>query len=98
MEWNWGTKSVILPTKNEVFTRNHSDVDMWHWHEAVTRDIDTWQSMSEVNGHVQIELPRPILQGFIKLGDQICELNYRKTKSVIEDKVRDQFYNFAYYF
>ena len=45
--------------------------------------------------NVQIGLPGPILQGFIKLGDQICELNYRGTKSVIGDKVGDQFYNFA---
>ena len=38
---------------------------------------------------VQIKLLGPILQGFIKLGDQIYELNFRKTKSKIEDKLRD---------
>ena len=46
--------------------------------------------------NVQIGLPRPILQGFIKLKDQICELNYRGTKSEIKDKVVNQFYNFAF--
>ena len=45
--------------------------------------------------NVQIGLSGPILQGFIKLRDQICELNYRGTKSVIGDKVGDQFCNFA---
>lgn len=45
--------------------------------------------------NVQIGLPGPILQEFIKLEDQIYELNYRGTKFVIGDKVRDQFYNFA---
>ena len=45
--------------------------------------------------NVQIGLPGPILQEFIKLEDQIYELNYRGTKSVIGDKVGDQFYNFA---
>jgi len=45
--------------------------------------------------NVQIGLSGPILQEFIKLGNQICELNYRGTKSVIGDKVRNQFYNFA---
>ena len=27
--------------------------------------------------NVQIGFPGPILQGFIKSGDQICELNYK---------------------
>ena len=45
--------------------------------------------------NVQIGLSGSILQGFIKLEDQICELNYKGTKSVIKDKVGDQFYNFA---
>ena len=36
--------------------------------------------------NVQIGLLGPILQGFIKLGNQICELNYRGTKSEIGDK------------
>ena len=44
---------------------------------------------------------RPILQeqfikGFIKLGDQMCELNYKETKIKIEVKLRDQKYNFTY--
>jgi len=47
--------------------------------------------------NVQIGLPGSILQGFIKLGDQICELNYRGTKSEIEDKLKDQKCNFVYY-
>jgi len=46
--------------------------------------------------NVQIGLPGPILQGFIKLEDQICELNYRGTKSEIKDKLEDQKYNFTY--
>ena len=45
--------------------------------------------------NVQIGLPGPILQGCIKLGDQICELNYRGIKFEIGDKVGDQFCNFA---
>ena len=61
------------------------------WHVVVTRGSQRQRLM--VN--VQIELPGPILQEFIKLGDQICELNYRGTKSVIGDKVGDQFCNFA---
>ena len=40
---------------------------------------------------------RPILQEqFIKLGDQMCELNYRGTKIEIGVKLRDQKYNFTY--
>ena len=45
--------------------------------------------------NVQIGFPGPILQGFRKLGDQICELNYRRTKYEIGDKLRDQKCNFA---
>ena len=45
--------------------------------------------------NVQIGLLGPILKRFIKLGDQICELNYMGTKSVIEDKLGDQKCNFA---
>ena len=47
--------------------------------------------------NIEIGLPRSILQGFIKLEDQICELNYRGSKSEIRDKVGDQFCNFAYF-
>jgi len=67
------------------------------WHVAVTRGIDTWQSTLRLTVNVQIGLSGPILQGFIKLRDQICELNYRGTKSVIGDKVGDQFCNFTKY-
>ena len=66
----------------------------WHvaWHVAVTRGSQRLR----LTVNVQIGLSGPILQGFIKLGDQICELNYKGTKSVIKDKVEDQFCNFAY--
>jgi len=73
--------------------------------QTLTRVIDMWQShMALTCGsqrlrltiNVQIGLLRSILQGFIKLGDQICELNYRGTKSIIEDKMEDQFYNFTF--
>ena len=60
-----GTKSVILPTKNEAFTENHSDVDTWQSHLALTHGSQRPRLM--VN--VQIGLPGPILQGFIKSGD-----------------------------
>ena len=43
--------------------------------------------------NVQIGLLGPILQGFTKLRDQICELNYRGTKFEIGDKLGDQKYN-----
>ena len=82
-----GTKSAILPTKTEVFTRNHSDV----WHVVLTRGSQRLR----LTVNVQIGLPEPILQGFIKLGDQICKLNYRGAKSEIEDKLGNQKYNFA---
>ena len=44
---------------------------------------------------------RPILQdqfikGFIKLEDQMCELNYRGAKIEIGVKLGDQRYNFIY--
>ena len=44
---------------------------------------------------------RPILQEqfikrFIKLGDQMCELNYRETKIEIGVKLGDQKCNFTY--
>ena len=43
---------------------------------------------------------KPILQEqfikrFIKLGDQMCELNYKGTKIGIGVKLRDQKYNFT---
>ena len=64
--------------------------------QTLTRVIDTWQShMTLTCGsqrlrltvNVQIGLPGPILQEFIKLRNQICKLNYKRTKYVIEDKV-----------
>jgi len=48
--------------------------------------------------NVQIGLSGPILQGFIKLRDQIYELNYRGTKSEIEDKLKNQSVTLRYYF
>ena len=71
--------------------------------QTLTRVIDTWQSHVALTCgsqrlrlavNIQIGLPGPILQGFIKLGGQICELNYRGTKFVTEDMM-DQFCNFA---
>ena len=59
----------------------------------VTLTHDSQRLRLTVN--VQIGLPEPILQGFIKLEDQICELNYRGTKFEIEDKLGNQKYNFA---
>ena len=61
---------------------------------ALTRD----SQRRRLTVNVQIGLPGPILHGFIKLGDQIFELNYTGTKSVIGDKVGDQFYNFVFIF
>ena len=58
---------------------------------ALTRD----RQCLRLTINVQIGLPGLILQGFIKLRNQICELNYRKTKSEIGHKLRDQKYNFA---
>jgi len=66
-------------------------IDMWQSHVTLTRGSHSLRLM--VN--VQIELTRPILQGFIKLGDQIYKLNYRRTKSKIENKLGDQKYNFT---
>ena len=36
------------------------------------------------------------IREFIKLEDQMCELNYRRTKIEIGVKLRDQKYNFTY--
>jgi len=47
------------------------------WHVALTRD----RQCLRLTINVQIGLSRPILQGFIKLGNQICELNYRKIRN-----------------
>ena len=63
------------------------------WHVAVTRDSQRLR----LTVNIQIGLPEPILQGFIKLGNQICELNYRGTKSEIGDKLGDQKCNFIFF-
>jgi len=55
--------------------------------QTLTCGIDTWQSTSEVNGQHPNRTSRTNFAGFIKLGDQICELNYRGTKSKIENKL-----------
>ena len=55
--------------------------------QALTRDSQRLR----LTVNVQIGLPGPISQGFIKLEDQIYELNYRGTKSIIEDKVGTNF-------
>ena len=62
------------------------------WHVTLTRGSQRLR----LTVNIQIGLSGPILQEFIKSGDQICELNYKGTKSVIEDKVENQFYNFTF--
>ena len=62
---------------------------MWQSHVALTRDSQRLR----LTVNIQIGLPEPILQGFIKLGNQICELNYRGTKSIIGEKMRNQIRN-----
>ena len=57
---------------------------------AVTRD-----STSEVNGQHPNRTSKTNFAGIYKTGDQICELNYRGTKSEIGDKLGDQKCNFA---
>ena len=73
-------------------------IDMWQSHMTLTRGSQRLR----LTVNVQIGLSGSILQGFIKLEDQICELNYRGTKSEIEDKLGDQKCNFTlllyYYF
>jgi len=63
--------------------------------QTLTHGIDTWQSMFEVNGQRPNRTSETNFTGIYKTGGQIYELNYRGTKSVIGDKVGDQFYNFA---
>ena len=68
--------------------------------QTLTRGIDTLTRGSQrlrLTVNIEIGLPRSILQGFIKLEDQICELNYRGSKSEIRDKVGDQKCNFAFF-
>ena len=64
------------------------------WHVTLTRGSQRLR----LTVNIQIGLPGPILQGFIKLRDQICELNYRGIKFEIEDKLENQKYNFAFKF
>ena len=66
-------------------------IDTWQSHVVLTRD----RQRLRLTVNVQIGLSGPILQGFIKLEDQICELNYRRTKFEIRDKLGDQKCNFA---
>jgi len=47
--------------------------------------------------NIQIGLLGPILHGFLKLGNQICELNYRGIKSEIGDKLKDQKCKFVFF-
>ena len=63
--------------------------------QTLTRVIDMWQSTSEVNGQRPNRAFRTNFAGIYKTGDQICELNYRGTKSKIRDKVEDQKFNFT---
>ena len=53
--------------------------------------------MSEINDQCPNRASKTNFVGFIKLRDQICELNYRETKSKIGDKLGDQKYNFVYF-
>ena len=61
------------------------------WHVTLTRGSQRLR----LTVNVQIGFSEPILQRFIKLENQICELNYKETKSVIGDKVGNQKCNFA---
>jgi len=88
IEIKLGNKSVILPKKWSLYRE-----PLRRWHVALTHDSQHLRLM--VN--IQIGLLEPILQGFIKLEDQICELNYRGTKCKIENKLGDQKYNFTLY-
>ena len=63
--------------------------------QETTQTLTRGSQRLRLTVNIQIGLPEPILHGFIKLGDQICELNYRSIKSEIGDKLGDQFYNFT---
>ena len=64
------------------------------WHVALTHGSQRLR----LTVNVQIRLPWPILQGFIKLGDQMYELNYKGTKIEIGVKLGDQKCNFSFFF
>jgi len=51
--------------------------------QGITQTLTRGSQRLRLTVNVQIGLPGPILKRFIKLGDQICELNYTGTKSVI---------------
>ena len=59
--------------------------------QGTTQALTRGSQRLRLTVNVQIGLLGPILQGFIKLRDQICELNYRGTKSKIGDKVGTNF-------
>ena len=63
--------------------------------QETTQTLTRGNQRLRLTVNVQIRLPGPILHGFIKLGDQICELNYRGTKFKIGDKLGDQKCNFT---
>ena len=63
--------------------------------QETTQTLTRGNQRLRLTVNVQIGLSIPILQRFIKLGDQIYELNYRGAKSEIGDKLRDQKCNFA---
>ena len=57
--------------------------------QETTQTLTRGNQRLRLTVNVQIGLSIPILQRFIKLGDQICELNYRGIKSEIEDKLKN---------
>ena len=65
--------------------------------QETTQTLTRGSQRLRLTVNIQIGLPGPILQGFIKLGDQICELNYRRIKSEIGDKLGDQKCNFSFF-
>ena len=60
---------------------------------GMTRGSHTWQSTSEVNG--QCPNLAEFIKGFIKLRNQMCELNYKGTKIEIGVKLGDQNRNWS---
>ena len=77
---------------------------LWIWGEGKTCDEKEVQDLSRPTislASMIKSFKRPILQdqfikGFIKLEDQIYELNYRGIKIEIEIKLENQKYNFTY--
>ena len=58
--------------------------------QEITQALTRGSQCPILTVNVQIGLSGSILQGFIKLEDQICELNYKGTKFKIGDKLGDQ--------